>query len=209
MKKTIIGFTLLSALLVSGSQSVFAVESTSKGNILLTTDETATPPVEPGEEPDDGTTTGMTGSLTIDYVPNFNFVQAQGGLSGTFSDTKTKNVQVTDKRGTGSGWNLDVSITPFKDSDKVIKGATITLPGTAEKGNQVNTSEAITTQENSNIMVNSDVSTPINIAMAGKNEGMGTWLVKFQNASMDIPEGNVLGNYSSTFTWTLSSTPIE
>lgn len=209
MKKTIIGFTLFSTLLLAGGQRALAVDSSSTGNVLLTTDETATPPVEPGEQPDDGTTTGMTGTLTIDYVPNFAFVQANGGLSGTFSDAKTKNVQVTDKRGTGAGWDLAVAITPFKDSDKVIKGATITLPGTAEKGNQANTSAAITAQTNSNVMVNSDVATPVNIATAATNEGLGTWLVKFQNASMDIPEGNVAGNYSSTFTWTLSSTPVE
>lgn len=208
MKKIFIGVTLFSMVLVAGGKTAFAVDTTSTGDVSLTASETATPPVKPGL-PEDGTETGMTGSLTVDYVPNFSFTQAEGGLSGTFSDATEKNVQVSDKRGTGEGWDLVLSISPFSDTDKVIKGSAITLPGTAEKGSINNTSADITAKNNSGVLVNSAAPTQLSIATAAKDEGLGTWLVKFQNASMEIPEGNAAGNYSSTFTWTLTSTPVE
>jgi hypothetical protein len=51
--------------------------------------------------------------------------------------------------------------------------------------------------------------TPIFSAAANKNQGVGTWTLNFGsgNVSLDIPAGNVVGDYSADLTWTLANAP--
>lgn len=51
--------------------------------------------------------------------------------------------------------------------------------------------------------------TPIFAAAANQNQGVGTWQLNFGsgNVSLDIPAGNVVGDYSADLTWTLANAP--
>lgn len=51
--------------------------------------------------------------------------------------------------------------------------------------------------------------TPIFSAAANKSQGVGTWSLNFGsgNVSLDIPAGNVVGDYSADLIWTLKNTP--
>lgn len=212
MKKIILSSVLLSAL-VLGSVPAMAENTTSEGKATLSAlTEGEAGSVTP-EDPDPGHTggTGQTGLLTIDAVPYFDF---QGtGLKGTFNDVvpegHTRNAQVTDRRGTGAGWELGLKIDAFKNAEGVaLKGAKITLPVSIAAGKE-NESAVPSTISSVDGLID-----PINgldaggIVTAATQEGYGTWLTKFVNSSLEVADGNAQGSYTSVFTWSLGATPV-
>ncbi|WP_162255708.1 WxL domain-containing protein, partial [Latilactobacillus curvatus] len=77
--------------------------------------------------------TGATGDITIDNLTSLDFdkVKLTGGAQNVKNIVKDPNVQVTDKRGTGAGWNITVKSSEFKDttdSTHILKGAQINFP---------------------------------------------------------------------------------
>lgn len=217
MKKLVLFSTVLGAF-VFGSKEVFAVTpATSEGTATLQTlDESEAGTVSPQiTDPENPTGTGQTGLLTLDAVPTFDF---QGtGLAGTFTDTLTqaqsdasyvRNAQITDRRGTGAGWSLGLNISGFKNAEVPLNGVSITIPVDVAAGLD-NTSTAPSV-----VNAVSGVVDPVNgldagtIVAANVGEGYGTWLAKFSGASLEIADGNAAGSYKSTFTWTVSTTPI-
>lgn len=217
MKKLVLFSTVLGAF-VFGSKEVFAVApATSEGTATLQTlDESEAGTVPPQiTDPENPTGTGQTGLLTLDAVPTFDF---QGtGLAGTFTDTLTqaqsdasyvRNAQITDRRGTGAGWSLGLNISGFKNAEVPLNGVSITIPVDVAAGLD-NTSTAPSV-----VNAVSGVVDPVNgldagtIVAANVGEGYGTWLAKFSGASLEIADGNAAGSYKSTFTWTVSTTPI-
>lgn len=212
MKKIILASILLSSTVFLGTQAV-AADTNSEGKATLTALEEGEAGAVMPEDPDTSypSGTGQTGLLTIDAVPYFNF---QGtGLVGTFTDVvpegHTRNTQVSDRRGTGAGWQLGLKIDAFKTSEGVaLKGAKLTIPVSVVAGK--NNESAIP----STITPVDGLIDPVNgldaggIVTALTDEGFGTWLTKFENATLKVADGNANGSYTSVFTWSLGAAPV-
>ncbi|MNO34935.1 hypothetical protein D3C76_249810 [compost metagenome] len=214
IKKGLLQILILSTtILTIGTSAAAGAEtstSTSQGSITITPGNSETDPIEPSEP---GGETGNTGPLTIDNVSPllFDTHQLAGGKVTYTTTTTNPNVQVTDTRGTGAGWTLQVSATPFKEKTetaKVLRGATVTLP----VGSLVTTPGNISAAPEARVVelsTDSDKTAPQNLMVAKVNTGLGTWVDKFSASSVtiDIPAGNLSGDYASTLYWSLLDAP--
>lgn len=162
-------------------------------------------------DPDGDGGTGNKGLLGIDYANDFDFGTKQlSGSSKLYNTTKDAYVQLTDKRGTGSGWKLQASLKEFATSaGKTLNGAKIKVSPTNYTviGMESNVSDAPVIVNG--IFLNSN-ETPVTVATAGLNQGLGSWALKFDknNTTLEIPGGNFIGEYTSEINWTLLNTPV-
>lgn len=188
---------------------VQAATSTGKVSLLEGDATKPTAPIEPG---DGGGETGQVGVLTIDNATPLNFGSvALTGNGQTLKNTaKAPNVQVTDKRGTGAGWNVTVKSSEFKDATTpthTLKGAVISFPaGTATSSDATNVAKPVT----SDLKVNADGTSGAQVIMtAGKDLGLGTWadIMPADGVTLDIAGGAYVGEYTAQLTWTLADTP--
>lgn len=199
------GLTLAASLMLV--TPVFADDSaTSESSITIGPGNGPTQPIDPEPKPEPPGT-GNTGELTIDYVTPLRF---EGKISEKdevyITTAHNPNVQVTDRRGTGEGWSLQVSATPFVDenTNKTLKGAQLTLPQGSARTLPENISPApkdlrkVVLSEETNILM-----------QAQKDEGMGTWIDKFNpvEVTLSVPTGNYVGDYVSTLNWSLVAAP--
>ncbi|EOL45213.1 WxL domain-containing protein [Enterococcus caccae] len=173
-------------------------------------DSESTNPIDPEdpENPGEGGT-GQTGSLTIDTVTDLDFgtfklTSNEKILTANKEKKKNPTAQVTDKRGTGAGWTLQVAISDFSSTEKhVLKGAQLSIPKGEIKTNNIDNSVA---PETFSLNVNKD---PQTIMLAAKDKGLGTWADSYdkKDTQLMIPAGNFAGEYGATLTWTLSNAP--
>ncbi len=164
------------------------------------------------------------------------YVDANGNgqqdLPGEVSVTKkvTPYAQISDVRGTNTGWTLSVTGSAFKDSStpaKMIRGAELTIPKSTVSS-ATSTAQAPTGYDSVTISMTGGAAVPV---MAAKDmqtatptnfnddQGMGTWTDSFGSQAvsatdtskpkLSIPKNVVVadGTYQSTLTWTLSDTP--
>ncbi|ENI8223987.1 WxL domain-containing protein [Listeria monocytogenes] len=164
------------------------------------------------------------------------YVDANGNgqqdLPGEVSVTKkvTPYAQISDVRGTNTGWILSVTGSAFKDSStpaKTIPGAELTIPKSTVSS-ATSTAQAPTGYDSVTISMTGGAAVPV---MAAKDmqtatptnfnddQGMGTWTDSFGSQAvsatdtskpkLSIPKNVVVadGTYQSTLTWTLSDTP--
>ncbi|EIN6611616.1 WxL domain-containing protein [Listeria monocytogenes] len=164
------------------------------------------------------------------------YVDANGNgqqdLPGEVSVTKkvTPYAQISDVRGTNTGWTLSVTGSAFKDSStpaKTIPGAELTIPKSTVSS-ATSTAQAPTRYDSVTISMTGGAAVPV---MAAKDmqtatptnfnddQGMGTWTDSFGSQAvsatdtskpkLSIPKNVVVadGTYQSTLTWTLSDTP--
>ncbi|EAC6641121.1 TPA: WxL domain-containing protein [Listeria monocytogenes] len=164
------------------------------------------------------------------------YVDANGNgqqdLPGEVSVTKkvTPYAQISDVRGTNTGWTLSVTGSAFKDSStpaKTIPGAELTIPKSTVSS-ATSTAQAPTGYDSVTIPMTGGAAVPV---MAAKDmqtatptnfnddQGMGTWTDSFGSQAvsatdtskpkLSIPKNVVVadGTYQSTLTWTLSDTP--
>ncbi|EAD8299584.1 WxL domain-containing protein [Listeria monocytogenes] len=156
----------------------------------------------------------------------------QQDLPGEVSVTKkvTPYAQISDVRGTNTGWTLSVTGSAFKDSStpaKTIPGAELTIPKSTVSS-ATSTAQAPTGYDSVTISMTGGAAVPV---MAAKDmqtatptnfnddQGMGTWTDSFGSQAvsatdtskpkLSIPKNVVVadGTYQSTLTWTLSDTP--
>ena len=174
---------------------------------------------EPLENPEtDGEVSGEFGSLTLDYVSNFDFGshELNRNEQNYFAENqRTPFAQVTDVRGTGAGWRLVAQFNGFtQDGNASLQGAEINLTN----------SELVTTQDNMNtapttssagIVLNQNAA---DITIAEEGQGKGTWLTKWadddnaaafnQSVVLSVPAAvATAGEHTGTITWTLYNTP--
>lgn len=183
----------------------------------------------PEDKNDPDGTTGMKGNLTIDQVIVFNFAETK--ITGESQNVKLtsptrQNIQVTDKRGTGADWKLQVTQSPLTNGKenaelKTLKGAYIDFPvGTVVRGKGVQaeaTAPVASSISNKNI-----IGTPQTLLTAASetDAGMGTWksyynvktdadpeVAKTEEITLYVPSGNYAGEYSGTLTWQLLDSP--
>ncbi|WFA03820.1 WxL domain-containing protein [Bacillus sp. HSf4] len=230
----------LAASLVSvGSISAFAAdggEYESKGIIEFTPFTGITPPVDPenpgeevepegpgGETPEPGT----NGPLSIDFASSLDFgtqeISSQDQTYYAAAQKVTKNgksiavpnyVQVSDNRGTETGWGLSVTqnteFTSTTDSDHTLAGTEIVISNI----------EAVTASESESPTVNTEIildgaGVTSNVMTAANGQGAGTHLANFgddttkaESVALNIP-GKITKYaeaYETTLTWTLTDT---
>ncbi|EIG9605488.1 WxL domain-containing protein [Listeria monocytogenes] len=164
------------------------------------------------------------------------YVDANGNgqqdLPGEVSVSKkvTPYAQISDVRGTNTGWTLSVTGSAFKDSStpaKTIPSAELTIPKSTISS-ATSTAQAPTGYDSVTISMTGGAAVPV---MAAKDmqtatptnfnddQGMGTWTDSFGSQAvsatdtskpkLSIPKNVVVadGTYQSTLTWTLSDTP--
>jgi hypothetical protein len=137
--------------------------------------------------------------------------------------------------GFDSGWQVTVTAGEFtRNSDqRLLKGAVLTVgnkaavdsgntaTGDSDNAGQVTAgaddqdpsgkpSSPISDNASFTLQLSKDsAATPIFSAAANENQGVRTWNLNFGsgNVSLDIPAGNVVGDYSADLTWTLANAP--
>lgn len=221
MKKLTLSAMLL-ATLSTGTFNVLAEDNSvthsedgtgakSHAHMTLVPGDDSTDPTEPLDPSDPNGETGNTGPLTIDYITPLEFGEhhISGGSTIYTTVSEKPNVQITDNRGEGKGWSLQVTSSPFVDSTdnkKILKGAVLTLP----EGNMKTTIGNISTPPKSKeVVLSTDKESTDTLMTADENSGMGTWenLLDASKVTVNVPAGNFAGDYTSTLTWTLLDTP--
>lgn len=195
------------------STSVYAAEVGAKktqADFELKAGEGGTGPVDP-IDPIDPIDPPMTGPLTLDAASNFNFGsiklgEGDGVYTAIKDDKSVLGIQVTDSRGTGAGWNVDVSMTDFTgQGTNILKGATLTIPNGSVNTTSADKVKAPITKE---VKLNAS---PISIFTATKDNGMGTWTDLFEGkdkkVTLNVPEGNYVDKYTAKITWSLQNAP--
>ena len=237
MKKIRILLTgLLLSSAVLGSLSVDAATYSSNGVVNFEKDDTPTPPVDPVDpdpnkpvdpvDPTDpnGPEPGTPGPLSIDYASSFDFgTQKISTQTHTYNAAlqKYKNgtpadgpnyVQVTDKTGLYTGWDLTVKQeSQFKKGTTDLTGAAMTL--NKIKAKSISGSAAPTTSTKVDLNPGDEHS----IASAAAGQGKGTWAFHFGENATDAADAVRLtvpgtanaevGKYTTSLTWKLVAKP--
>jgi len=160
-----------------------------------------------------GPTAVVTGeaSVTIDelVVANFGAVALDGTTQTTTA--AVTDMILTDARGTGDGWNVNLQATQFT-SDTIDNIELNTLP---EQSLALGTVSITVAEEGSTpvdtITIGSgalDTATGVDILEADINKGMGTYTISIQPLTLTLlPKDAKAGTYTSTITMTLSQGP--
>lgn len=211
-------FIASAALIALGSSVIAPISAhaadtnpTSTGKVTLTAGDTTKPtdpvdPLVPADPENPGT--GQVGDLTIDFVRNVDFGKdnALTGNQQTIANTnKQTYVQVTDKRGTGTGWQLNVTGSEMKSATHTLAGAKITLPkGTTESKDVTNT--AAPTSAAVEIALDGKAAA-MPVMTAAKDTGLGTWtdVMTPEDIKLSVPSNAYVGDYTTTLTWTLTN----
>lgn len=223
MKKVVLTVALFSALLINAkTETVHAIEKddthgTSIAKVGLTKQDNTDNPTDPLDPDGDGDEssndpTGNTGALRIDYVSNIDFgsqkISSETKKYTAVTPAKFFEAQVSDLRGNGAGWNLQVSYDSenpgfVSEDGTVLAGAELKLPAGTAKSALDNQSQPA---ETAAVTVNAEAQ---NIMTASKKAGLGTWedQMDAQRISLKVPSGNLAGNYSATLVWTLTDAP--
>lgn len=175
-------------------------------------------PVDPEnpEEETGGPGTGQPGPLSLDFVPELGFGDAHQ------VSTTTKNyptitarpyIQISDLRGTGSGWKVTASLSSFKnETSDTLNGAYITL----SNGEAVSaaTGVAAPTPSQNVRLTSDDEDTPVITAAAETLAGRGTWVNRWftpggdTHITLTVPAAAAtIGQHTAVITWTLHDAP--
>ncbi|EUJ25301.1 WxL domain-containing protein [Listeria cornellensis] len=232
-KKLVVITTITAGALSAFTATASAAESTgtSQAGINFTEGVGPTFPVDPSDptkplDPNDPLNptdpeTGNTGSLTLDYVSSMDFGEQEISSSiETYSSTSIRPfIQVTDRRGSGTGWAVTAKASEFKDEEgkASLKGAEIALKN-AEISSASHTAAKPSSEQL--IELSMDGVTEAKVVSAGVDEGMGTWVNRWfgdtpeeagslnDNVQLTIPAGSAtVGAHEAKVTWTLTDAP--
>lgn len=172
-------------------------------------------PTGPTDPQDD--VTGESGALTLDYVSSVSF-GAQTIESGTAtynSTTLRPFIQVSDRRGTGEGWNVTAQLSNFAfEGENTLSGAALNFTDGEVISNS--TSAAPAAEDSVVLSAGGDAAT---VVTAEEDAGLGSWITRWypsdtaptgenDNVRLEVPSGAAtLGDHTAVITWTLSATP--
>lgn len=169
------------------------------------------------------------GPLSLNYISNLKFGAQQANGNDAVYQVKPDRVinsqeveidvpnyvQVTDHRGTNSGWTLLVKQdSAFKNGNHSLDGTELvfTTPVLASKSGKENTSPSA----NANFTLTADGHSAM-VMFAAADQGMGTWVDRFgkdleeakTGVQLKIPGDSkkIAGLYQTSLTWTLTDTP--
>lgn len=120
------------------------------------------------------------------------------------------NVRISDLRGSGEGWDLMVSLSPFilEDLDEeTLQASYISIASPDVKA--VNGNAGAPPAAKDSVTLTSD-STETLVLEAGSDEGMGVWDLEFstENTTLTVKPGTAKeGASTAVLTWSLQSTP--
>ncbi|MHC5250816.1 WxL domain-containing protein [Listeria kieliensis] len=188
-----------------------------------------TKPIVPKDE--DEHEKGTAGPLSIDYVSNFRFLsQETSGTTEVYyadldhvvdqssgSDIDLPNfVQVTDKRGSNTGWRLSVTQNEQFQNENgkdYLDGAELTLKNGSSNSNDGGTAPTV----HQDIKLTPGLTSGSEVVSALANEGTGTWFAYFgkdndeakKSIELVVPgkAKKVKGLYTTKLTWTLTDSP--
>ncbi|WEG13232.1 WxL domain-containing protein [Pullulanibacillus sp. KACC 23026] len=152
-------------------------------------------------------TGGDLGVTTDPTVGDFSSVTLDGSVQTTTASMGS--LTVTDARGTGAGWNVVVSATPFKTSDSshTLPTDSLSLASPTEVTPGTGSSDASTvTKKNGTI----DNSAGLKLLSAAVDGGMGTYTVSFPDNALTLtlnPKDVYAGTYTSTVAVTVTTGP--
>lgn len=215
-----------------------ALAAKSEGTLLMDVDDGKVidppyHPVSPGKPvtPENPDFPNSEGPLSINYVSNLSFSHQQATgkdslynseldrfqLSGEIEEVPNY-IQISDHRGSNSGWQLEVKqSTPFKNGEHILKGTELYLQDIAIANIEGNKDTSPTyAQERITLDSTSDY---VVLVEAKKDQGMGTWLIRFGQNNEEAPTGvqlfvpgnspKVKGHYKTTLSWLLVDTPSK
>ena len=223
MKKLLIGLLMSGMLLGVFTVSALAEDknASSEASITFTGgDTTPTDPKNPDNPDNPGTETGtgMNGPLSLDYVPTLNF--GSNAITGSIKEFNSLNlkpyVQVTDKRGSGAGWKISVSLGEFTGANSSFDSAALVFSNSAYATTTGNNSGAPTSE--ASVVVESGAGETKLVGTVATGEGMGTWIVKWyptaqatgdnDSLQLRVNTANVQADaYTAPVTWILSDAP--
>ncbi|MGO2083436.1 WxL domain-containing protein [Vagococcus sp.] len=179
-----------------------------------------TKPENPNHPKDPNPGTNLPGPLSLDQVISFDFLDTELVSKTQQIEMKTKlsqNIQVTDKRGSGAGWNLQVKqddLINVEKNEYLLKGAFIDFPAAnIQRGKEV-FKEAIPPAAQVVNFSNQNKKDFTKIITAEEGQGMGTWLGIYNEPkankkfSLVIPPGSYKGQYKGSVTWLLLEGPL-
>ena len=201
-------------------------------------------PTDPGTvdptDPTNPVNPGTGGPLSIDYVSNFNFgkqkmsgnnevynselvtVTTVDPVAGTKKDV-ANYLQVSDNRGTVSGWKLSVQQSKAFTSEvtnKTLDGTVITLSNPETRNGDNNAAKPAPSTVTSSVDISANSGDKL-VMQAKDGEGSGTWAEAFGNATKDAEKAKksvqlavpgdskkVAEKYVSDITWTLTDSGL-
>jgi len=151
----------------------------------------------------------INGDLLLDPVAMEDFEDIPlSPEASTHYASITAPLKVTDARGTNEGWSLNVSATPFASVDHALPAGSLTLKGVESITATSTTPGVVPSNTLSATTVIDDGSVVVAEALNG--EGAGVFEIAFPQDALGLtvdPGTAEIGDYSSTVTWTLASTP--
>ncbi|MHC5247182.1 WxL domain-containing protein [Enterococcus sp. LJL90] len=186
------------ALLAVIPGTVLASSQSGDGTITFTEGpQTIRDPENPGTvvTPEDGMLEN-TGPLRFDYVPSLNFrTQASTGQDSVYypqavnftgdTSARAQFIQITDVRGTGSGWTLSVRQEyQFRTSNQVeLNGAELSFDHSwVSSASTDTTAEPVLFSD----IIRMSVGETQTIATAETSQGAGTWSISFGNSTDNL-----------------------
>lgn len=188
-------------------------------------------PINP-MEPDAPVKDGTNGPLSIDFASTFEFGEHEISNDRTYyakpqsfkegghrTEDGANYVQVTDNRGTEAGWTLKVTQdAQLHNSDKGVdlEGAKITLLNLQANTISTSASPKLTSSLDNGKKVELVPGAEANLAAASDGSGAGTHTIAFgdnataaKSVELEVPQSTaiLLGDYETTFTWTLTDVP--
>lgn len=226
---------LITILSLFSFGSVISAESSGNSDAIVNFTEGTTPPdvVDPTdpdkpidkEDPENPTNppTENTGPLSMDYVSSVDFGTNQISSKRAVYESTSKKpfIQVSDARGTGSGWDVTASVSNFvNDSgESSLPGAALSFENGEIKTTSDNVSQDNPPTGSQNIVLATD-GTPANVMTANNDQGLGTWIERWfptkqesstnNNVTLAVPAGSAsTGTHTAEVTWTLTSAPTQ
>lgn len=160
------------------------------------------------------------GALALVTAPSYTIKGGELGGSKALklAGTADGNTPVqTVNPGLKTNWGVTVKSSQFATTTGTeLQGAVLTLTKTGIASSTGSASSTAPTAEDS-IALNGDGTSEQSVVKATGNEnitgdakavGVGTWNTNFDTASLDVPDGNTAGDYTSNLTWTLKNAPF-
>lgn len=165
--------------------------------------------------------------LAITDSSDLNFGSKEIGLTDMlFTSQDAATIQVTDIRGDAPGWNLSLSLGEFTTSGSgtalTLKGVKLFYPaatmttsaGAVNADNRVPTTlepdSAFSSSDTKGVIIESS-STPSSKVLFNATEahGNGQWTANYTagQIELNVPSGNLAGDYSADLVYTLADTP--
>ncbi|MGM0126381.1 hypothetical protein IGI37_003810 [Enterococcus sp. AZ194] len=181
-------------------------------------------PIDPVNPFPELPTVGTGGDLSIDFISNFQFGQHFVTTKETdffaqpqaLSDgSKRPNfIQITDVRGSGTGWRLTAIQSPFEtEFNEVLRGAALSFEHTSVVADRPSENGPTLSAATIDFIVNEE--TPI--ATAEISKGMGTWLIRMgqteeeasRSVKLNLPNDStkMKKTYTTKIQWILKDTP--